>query len=155
MDCPLSGLVSASLLTHELIADLHLAERQGFEPWTGITCTHFPGVRLRPLGHLSAYVGNSDQSHCRETANLPALVEKTRRNSIENQMVSPNLYESGINERVDEEPAYADLRASPARHPNRRPVCLLTDGPYLSQFCPGRGTFMNRATSTRASFWSA
>ncbi len=30
-----------------------MAERQGFEPWIGVTYTHFPGVRLQPLGHLS------------------------------------------------------------------------------------------------------
>ena len=31
-----------------------VAERQGFEPWVdGLPPTHFPGVRLRPLGHLS------------------------------------------------------------------------------------------------------
>ncbi len=29
------------------------AERQGFEPWIGVAYTHFPGVRLQPLGHLS------------------------------------------------------------------------------------------------------
>ena len=29
------------------------AERQGFEPWIGVTYTRFPGVRLQPLGHLS------------------------------------------------------------------------------------------------------
>jgi hypothetical protein len=32
---------------------LIMAERQGFEPWIGVTYTHFPGVRLQPLGHLS------------------------------------------------------------------------------------------------------
>ena len=32
-----------------------MAERQGFEPWIGVTYTHFPGVRLQPLGHLSVH----------------------------------------------------------------------------------------------------
>ena len=32
----------------------NLAEKQGFEPWDTISgVTHFPGVRLQPLGHLS------------------------------------------------------------------------------------------------------
>ena len=30
-----------------------MAERQGFEPWMVINHTRFPGVRLKPLGHLS------------------------------------------------------------------------------------------------------
>jgi hypothetical protein len=32
---------------------LKMAEREGFEPSIGVTYTHFPGVLLRPLGHLS------------------------------------------------------------------------------------------------------
>ena len=32
-----------------------MAEREGFEPSIGVTYTHFPGVRLRPLGHLSCF----------------------------------------------------------------------------------------------------
>ena len=30
-----------------------MAERQGFEPWIPLQYTHFPSVRLKPLGHLS------------------------------------------------------------------------------------------------------
>lgn len=35
------------------ISSEFMAERQGFEPWKGISLTRFPGVRLKPLGHLS------------------------------------------------------------------------------------------------------
>jgi hypothetical protein len=31
----------------------NLAEREGFEPSTGVASTRFPVVLLRPLGHLS------------------------------------------------------------------------------------------------------
>jgi hypothetical protein len=31
-----------------------MAEREGFEPSTGVASTRFPVVLLRPLGHLSA-----------------------------------------------------------------------------------------------------
>ncbi len=34
---------------------LKVEEREGFEPSIRITYTHFPGVRLKPLGHLSNY----------------------------------------------------------------------------------------------------
>jgi hypothetical protein len=30
-----------------------MAERQGFEPWVRAAHTRFPGVPLKPLGHLS------------------------------------------------------------------------------------------------------
>ncbi len=36
-----------------------MAEREGFEPSIGVTYTHFPGVLLRPLGHLSVEVTHS------------------------------------------------------------------------------------------------
>jgi hypothetical protein len=32
-----------------------MAERQGFEPWMVVKHTRSPGVRLKPLGHLSGH----------------------------------------------------------------------------------------------------
>jgi hypothetical protein len=42
----------SNLVVQQSLAD-EMAERQGFEPWIGVTYTRFPGVRLQPLGHLS------------------------------------------------------------------------------------------------------
>lgn len=45
---------SQPLIAQGLAHLLYMAERQGFEPWVRVAYTRFPGVPLKPLGHLSA-----------------------------------------------------------------------------------------------------
>ena len=54
-----------------------MAERQGFEPWIGGTYTHFPGVRLQPLGHLSANRIEASFKARPQVVNLTENNEKT------------------------------------------------------------------------------
>ena len=45
--------------------EFNLAERKGFEPSTPrLRNTRFPGVRLRPLGHLSFSISNKVKICC-------------------------------------------------------------------------------------------
>ena len=51
---PLPDLIANAIVNAQWrLVQTCLAERQGFEPWVGVTYTRFPGVRLQPLGHLS------------------------------------------------------------------------------------------------------
>ena len=57
-----------------------MAEREGFEPSIGVTYTHFPGVLLRPLGHLSVEATHPATPNARVRryrCSLPGLAEFT------------------------------------------------------------------------------
>jgi hypothetical protein len=77
-----------------------MAERQGFEPWDTISdVTHFPGVRLQPLGHLS----KTNKAHKRnqtaankstELKNVPASITSIKKAGQPLGHLSKNLSET-------------------------------------------------------------